>query len=138
VCCNILLWKVRNTLREDPLHPGQRWMCTCGTHYKEKYGTLCEYKLKDNPMFFYMKAEVPHGHVMDSRSVFHEEVLKPWTPQELCDIDLLPIIAPSAAGGVLTCVCPEQQIWHIDPKIFAELPEFKWEEMQATLLADRA
>jgi hypothetical protein len=123
-CCNILPSKVWDTLHEDPMHPGQRWKCCCGTRFKWKYGTLCEYKLKDNPTLFYMKAEVPDKHVMDSRSVFHEENLKPRSPQEL--YDMLPIVAPSAKGGVLTCVDPANQIWHIEPALFASLPTFEW------------
>ena len=45
-CLFVILSKSWDTLFEDPLAPGQRWKCTCGTRYRAGFGVICEVKVK--------------------------------------------------------------------------------------------
>jgi len=122
-CLFVILSKSWDTLFEDPLAPGQRWKCTCGTRYRAGFGVICEVKVNGVPDCVYLKAEVPDKHVEDARAIFYEEHYNPPSPEAL--YQMVPVCAPME-GGLIRPVDPDNGIYQLSHEDDARMPWFDW------------
>jgi hypothetical protein len=119
----VLLSKFWETLYEDPLAPGQRWMCTRGIRSRAGFDVICEVKVKGVPDCVYLKAEVPDKHVEGARAVFYEDSYKPASPEALCQ--MVHVCAPME-GGLIRPVDPDSGVYELSHEDDARMPWFDW------------
>ena len=122
-CLNIITSKKWGTLYEDPMAPGQRWTCPCGTRYRAGFGVICEINVKGLAGTIYMKAEVPDQHVEDSRAVFYEKKFGAQTTQEL--YNMVPVCAPTL-GNIIFEKDAANGVYGITAEDDAKLATFAW------------
>ena len=103
--------------------PGQRWMCTCGTRYRAKFGVISEVKVRGVNGTIYMKVEVPDEHVEDSRAIFYEKKFRARTTQDL--YNMVPVCTPTL-GDVIFEKRAENGVYGISAEDDAKLPTFEW------------
>ncbi|MFM7989580.1 MAG: hypothetical protein ACKPKO_60725, partial [Candidatus Fonsibacter sp.] len=81
-CLHLTTSKNWDRFKEDPLAPGQSYMCACGAGYKTLSGVRIELHIQGVGRC-YCRAPVPDWHVEDSRAMLYEEKYNPMT-QKSC------------------------------------------------------
>jgi hypothetical protein len=126
-CLRLITSKKWDTLYEDPLAPGQRWWCSCGTRFKCKYGVICEIETRGIEGTQYARAWPPNEHVEDGRALFYQDTIKPSSPEDL--YERVPVVGPQCSAGMITIHDEAKGEYVIDRAFDASLPLWEWVHM---------
>jgi hypothetical protein len=126
-CRRIISSKYWDTLKEDPLAPGQRWMCSCATRYRWAFGVICEMKVRGVEGVQFTKAEPPSDHVQDMRAMFYEDNFKPTSPEDL--YDKVPQVGPTLTADIIKPYNLEKMEYTISREHDQQLPVWEWNQM---------
>jgi hypothetical protein len=126
-CLRLITSKKWDTLYEDPLAPGQRWWCSCGTRFKCRYGVICEIETRGIEGTQYARAWPPNEHVEDGRALFYQDTIKPSSPEDL--YEQVPVVGPQCSAGMITIHDEAKGEYVIDRAFDASLPVWEWAHM---------
>ena len=126
LCLKVLPNKTWEPKSGSWLNP-KGYYCICESSYKSTWGCVAEIRAPGIDGIFYARTPIPDEHIMDVRAMYHEDTLKPTSPQDL--YDRVPTAAPTATALLLPIAGHTGSFQIESQAAFDAMPNFEWHQI---------